>query len=147
MGRVINPDGAGKDRTALTRSVVLAIRELVKQNEANQQTLDLAAYIALALEAIAATIDSSVAAWEKRGYWLKSDRFRMEWAWTITLGQNMRKAVLQQDWAMVAVTTAQIAEKLRKVEVPQRHRLGTPWDGAWDRLSTSRIAGTKNFTP
>lgn len=147
MGRVINPDGAGKDRTALTRSVVLAIRELVKQNETNQQTLDLAAYIALALDAIAATIDSSVAAWEKRGYWLKSDRFRMEWAWTITLGQNMRKAVLQQDWAMVAVTTAQIAEKLRKVEVPQRHRLGTPWVGAWDRLSASRIAGTKNFAP
>jgi hypothetical protein len=146
LGRVINPDGAGKNRTTLTRSVVLALRELVKQNDTNQQTLDLAAYIALALDAIAATIDSSVAAWEKRGYWLKADRFRMEWAWTLSLGQNMRKAVLQQDWALVAVTAAQIAEKLRTVEVPQRHKLGTPWVGAWERLSASRVVGAKNLS-
>ena len=147
MGRVINPDGAGKNRTNMTRSVVLALRELVKQNETNQQTLDLAAFIVLALEAIAATIDSSVEAWEKRGYWLKADRFRMEWAWTVSLGQTMRKAVMQQDWALVAVTAAQIAGKLNNIEVPQRHKLGTPWVGAWDRLSASRVSGTKNLSP
>ena len=148
MGRVINPDGAGKNRTNLTRSVVLALRELVKQNDTNQQTLDLAAFIVLALDAIAATIDSSVEAWEKRGYWLKADRFRMEWAWTVSLGQTMRKALVQQDWALVAITAAQIAEKLNNIEVPQRHKLGTPWVGAWDRLSyPSRFTGAKNLSP
>lgn len=134
MSRVINPESAGKERTQLVRSVVLAIRELMRQTQADAQTRDLAAYIALALEAVAETIDSSVAAWEKRDYWLKADRFRMEWAWSQKLGSAMRSAVVNNDWGLVAVTAAQVAERLKDVDVPQRNRIGTPWVGAWDRL-------------
>ncbi len=39
----------------------------MKQTEITDKTRDLAAFIALALEAIASTIDTSVEAWEKRG--------------------------------------------------------------------------------
>lgn len=143
MGRVINPEGAGKERTMLTRSVVLAIRELMRQTDADTRTRDLAAFIALALGTIAGTIDTSVEAWEKRGYWLKADRFRMEWAWTEKLGRAMREAVLAGDWPVVAVTAAQVAEKLKNVDVPQRHRLGEPWDGAWTRLQADSRSRTQ----
>jgi hypothetical protein len=134
LGRVINPEGVGKDRTRLTRSVVLALRELMRQTDTDDRTRDLAAYIAIALEMVAATIDESVDAWEKRGYWVKADRFRMDWAWTERLGKAMRQAVLSDDWPTVALTAAQVAEKLKKVGVPQRHRLGTPWEGAWRKI-------------
>jgi hypothetical protein len=134
LGRVINPESASKERTRLTRAVVLAIRELMRQTEANEDTRDLAAFIALALEEVASSIDPSVEAWEKRGYWLKADRFRMEWAWTGKLGQAMHQAVLADDWPAVALTAAQVAEKLKSVDVPQKHRLGTPWTGAWEHL-------------
>ena len=137
MSRVINPEGTGKERTQLSRSVVLALRELAKQPEINQNTRDLAAYIALALQAIAKTIDSSVEAWEKRGYWLKADRFRLDWAWAERLGKQMQQALLNDDWQTVALTAGQVAEKLHTVEVPQRHRLGAPWVGAWERLSAA----------
>lgn len=136
MGRVINLETAGKERTHLTRSVVLALRELMKQSGTDQQTLDLAAYIALALQAIHDTIDPSVEAWEKRGYWLKADRFRMEWAWTGRLAKEMRQSVLREDWQSVAQIAAQVGVKLHAVEVPVRHRLGTPWVGAWDKLKS-----------
>jgi hypothetical protein len=134
LGRVINPESASKERTRLTRAVVLAIRELMRQTEPNGVTRDLAAFIALALESVAESIDPSVEAWEKRGYWLKADRFRMEWAWTEKLGKAMRQAISNEDWPSVAMTAAQVAEKLKSVEVPQRHRLGTPWEGAWDKM-------------
>lgn len=134
MGRVINPETAGKERTMLSRSAVLAIRELMRQTETNTQTRDLAAFIALALRGISETIDSSVEAWEKRGYWVKADRFRMDWIWAENLGNAMRQAVLNEDWPTVAMTAAQIAQKLGNVKVPQRHQLGTPWVGAYDRL-------------
>jgi hypothetical protein len=134
LGRVINPDGVGKERTRLVRAIVLALRELMRQEEANTQTKDLAAFIVLALDAVAQTIDTSVVAWEKRGYWLKADRFRMEWDWTDKLGRTMQRAVLEEDWARVAITSAQVAEKLKNVDVPQRHRLGQPWEGAWEKL-------------
>lgn len=140
MGRVINPETAGKERTHLMRAMVLALRELMRQTETNGQTRDLAAFIALALESVAGTIDSSVVAWEKRGYWLKADRFRMEWAWSEKLGSTMRQAVLKEDWPIVAGAAAQVAEKLKDVKVPQRHRLGTPWVGAWQRLNEEKIS-------
>jgi len=134
LGRVINPEGVGKERTQLSRGVVLAIRELMKQTQPDDTSRDLAAFIALALLQIAATIDTSVTAWEKRGYWVKADRFRMDWAWAERFGNTMRQAVLVDDWGTVAMTSAQIAQKLMTVQVPVRHRLGTPWAGAWEQL-------------
>jgi hypothetical protein len=134
MGRVINPETAGKERTQLMRSIVLAVRELALQTETGDQARDLAAYISLALQAITNTVESSVQAWEKRGYWVKADRFRMEWIWAERLGNSMLQALLQDDWGSVATTAAQIAERSSKVKVPINHRLGKPWEGAWQKL-------------
>ena len=131
MSRVYNPDSAGKERKLLTRSVVLALRELMKQGEANDTTYDLTAYISLSLAEIGRTIDTSVEAWEKRGYWVKADKFRLEWEWADLYAQKLREALLVSDWAVVAATAAKTAQKFSKVTVPERNRLGTPWVGAW----------------
>ena len=134
MGRIINPETAGKERTRLTKAVVIAIRELMQQSKPDNNTRDLAAFIALALDAIAGTIDSSVVAWEKRGYWVKADRFRMDWAWSSRLAGDMRRAVLTEDWQKVALTIAQVAERLNGVHVSRNHRMGTPWEGAYQKI-------------
>ncbi|MBN2387760.1 MAG: hypothetical protein JXB85_12145 [Anaerolineales bacterium] len=134
MGRLIKTESAGKDRTRLTKGVVLAVRELAALTEPGAEARDLAAFIALALEAIAGTIEESVAAWEKRGYWVKADRFRLEWDWAGQLGTRMRQAVLNADWATVAQVAAGAAQKLYKITVPPGHRLGRPWVGAWEQL-------------
>ena len=134
MPRIINPDSAGKERTQLTKGIVLAIRELAKQNDPGPESRDMAAFIALALESIAGAIDVSVAAWEKRGYWVKADKFRMEWLWAGSYSAKMRDAVLADDWATVALVMTQTAQKLAKVNVPAGHRLGRPWVGAYNKL-------------
>ncbi len=137
MSRLIKTETAAKDRTRLSRAVVLALRELMRQTQPDDHSRDLAAFIALALYEIHATIDASVVAWEKRGYWVKADRFRMEWEWAGRSADKMKQAVLEDDWATVAMTAAQIAQKLMNVDVPVRHRLGTPWVGAWNLLKTN----------
>jgi hypothetical protein len=134
MSRVINPDSAGKERTHLTKSIVLALRTLAKQTDVDDATRDLAAFITLALLRIDATIDISVQAWEKRGYWVKADKFRMEWMWTRQMGEQMRAALLGDDWGAVAMVSAKVGEKLVKIKVPERHRLGAPWVGAFALL-------------
>ncbi len=138
MSRVINPDSAGKERNRLNRSVVLALRELMRQNEPNDTAHDLAAYIALALMEINETVETSLVAWEKRGYWVKADRFRMDWEWSGRLGQSMRQAALAEDWATVAGLAAQVGQRLVKVTLPERHRLGTPWVGDWAQLKNGK---------
>jgi hypothetical protein len=137
LSRVIKTETAAKDRTRLTRSVVLALRELMRQTQPDEHSRDLAAYIALALGHIHDTIDVSVAAWEKRGYWVKADRFRMDWEWTRTSSEKIAQAILEDDWATIAVSSAAVAQKLMNVDVPVRHKLGTPWVGAWKLLVSS----------
>ncbi len=138
MGRVINPESAGKERAHLTKAIILAVRELMRQSQPDENTRDLAAFISIALDTIAKNIDSSVVAWEKRGYWVKADRFRMDWAWTSRLAENMRQAVLREDWLVVAQTAAQAAERLNGIKVGQKHRLGTPWVGAYQKMLSEK---------
>lgn len=134
MSRIVNTQSVGTERTRLTKAVVISIRELMAQGKPDSKTRDLAAFIALSLEAIADNVERTVIPWEKRDYWVKADRFRMEWVWARQLGDALRAAVLAEDWAQVAMLSAQIGEKLSKVQVSPNHRMGTPWVGAWMAL-------------
>ena len=138
MGRIINPEGSGKERTRLVRSVVLALRELMEQNKTDDRTKDLVAYISLALVEISETVEASVTPWEKRGYWIKADRFHLEWNWTSIMGNKLSSALLEEDWQAIAITAGQVAEKLKDVKVPKRHGLGSPWIGAWKKMRSER---------
>lgn len=135
MSRVINPDSVGKQRTKLSKAVVLALRQLARQSDTGGETRDLAAFIAVALASISEGIDASVAAWEKRGYWVKADKFRMDWAWAGPISEKLRTAIVADDWATVAMLSAQIAQKLNKIQVADNHRLGRPWAGAYERMN------------
>ena len=113
---------------------MLAVRELAKQTQVTQEAKDLAAFISLALKMISEGIDVSVAAWEKRDYWIKADKFRMEWMWSGQYADKMKAAVLADDWETVAMLSAQIAQKFNKVMVSENRRLGKPWVGAYKQL-------------
>ena len=54
----------------------------MRQKEPDKTTKDLVAFVILALREIAAGIEKSVTAWEKRGYWVKADKYRMDWEWS-----------------------------------------------------------------
>ena len=137
MTRVIKIDSVGKERNRLLKSIVVAIRTLGKQKQIDANTRDLVAYIALALIRISQNIDKTVEPWEKRGYWVKADQFRMQWDWTGLFGKKLLLALMAEDWEEIATIIAIIGEKLSNVKVSEKHRLGTPWIGAWDKLSIS----------
>ena len=138
MSRIITPDSVGKERTRLTKAIALAVRELAKQNAVTDEAKDLAAFIALALRIISEGIDVSVAAWEKRDYWIKADKFRMEWMWSGQVADKLKTALLTDDWGIVAMLSAQIAQKFNKIVVSDNHRLSKPWAGAYKQLLSSQ---------
>jgi len=137
LSRLIKTDTAGKDRTRLTKSIVLAVRELAKQKDVTPEAKDLAAFIVLALQTISDGIDESVAAWEKRGYWVKADRFRMDWLWTGQYADKMKVALFTGDWGTIAMLMPQIAMKFNKIQIAENHRLGRPWEGAYKKMMES----------
>lgn len=134
MSRIIHTEGGGKERNALLREAVYALRELMTQTEVTATTRDLVAYLIIVLEAVNATIEKSVEAWEKRGYWIKADRYRLDWQWTSQYARKLREALQPEDWSAVAQIAIQIGGKLNGVNIPKRKRTTTPWEGAWGKL-------------
>jgi hypothetical protein len=134
LSRLIKTGSASKDRILLEKGVVMAIRELALQSGIDETTRDLLAYIALSLKAISETIDNSVTAWEKRGYWVKADHYRMEWVWASNWGEEMKQAILDEDWGSVAKITGRVTQKMSTVKIAQKNRLGSPWIGSYKKL-------------
>jgi len=114
------------------------MREMMKMAKVTPEAKDMASFIALALQSISEGVDVSVAAWEKRDYWVKADKFRMEWMWAGQLADKMKAAVLGDDWATIAMLMPQIASKFGKIIVSDNHRLGKPWTGAYTLLALHR---------
>ncbi len=138
MSRIVSVDGTGTERTRLTKSIVIALRELMKQKQVDAHSYDLTAYVVLALNMVDLNVDKTVIAWEKRDYWLKADKFRMLWSWVRPSSDKIHKALLAGDWAMIAMQSALVGQKLASLKVSENHRLGKPWEGAWKKLQDTK---------
>ena len=106
----------------------------MSQQEPNTEAKDAAAFIVIALRKIYDTVEKSVVAWEKRGYWVKADKFRLEWEWTLGLSNKLEKQLIEENWIEVAGSCMQIAQKFYNVTVSPNHRMGQPWKGSWKKL-------------
>jgi len=111
----------------------------MKQTDITAESKDLAAFIVLALKEISSGIDPSVEAWEKRGYWVKADRFRMEWEWSGRFARQLEKALMDEEWASVPLLVIQIAHKFENVKPPSRNANGKFWAGSFSRLNSSML--------
>ena len=134
LSRVFNPDSVGKERNKLRKQIVIAIRAFMSQQEPNKEARDAAAFIVIALRKIYDTVEQSVIAWEKRGYWVKADKFRLKWEWTLSTSNKLEKLLVEENWIEVAGMCVQIAQKFYNVTVSPKHRMGTPWTGSWKKL-------------
>jgi len=134
MTRIIQTEKIGTERKRLVRAIVISLRELSKQTNQDGTTRDLLAFIAFCLQTIAKGVETTVAPWEKRDYWVKADRFRMEWEWTGTTAMKMKSALLQDEWEQIPEILALVGQKFSSTKVSDKHRMGTPWIGSWDKL-------------
>jgi hypothetical protein len=136
--RIIKTTTPGKERTRLSKAIVITIRAFMRQKEPNNNTRDMVAFIILALREIAEGIDKSVTAWEKRGYWVKADKYRMEWLWTTPTADKLEAAFKAEDWGTAAGNMVEIMGKFSDIKVSDRHRMGEPWRGAFTEYKAVR---------
>lgn len=132
---ISNNETAGKERNKLCREIVVAIRGLIKKPSIDDEMKDMVAFIATSLLKISNTIDETVTAWEKRDYWIKAERFRQEWSWTESSGKKMLAALKNEDFTSIATQIPAIIQKLESVKVPEKNRIGAPWNGAFANIN------------
>ncbi len=130
MTQIIKTSTPGKEREQLSKAIVITIRNFMRQTEPDADTVDMVAFIILALREISDGIDRSVAAWEKRGYWVKADKYRLEWQWTGEFSSKLELAFDALEWKTVSTLLVEIMHRFGNLKVSDRHRMGKPWMGA-----------------
>ena len=137
MSRIIKTSTPGKERARLSKAIVITIRAFMRQQEPDQEARDMVAFVILALEKISAGIDKSVDAWEKRGYWVKADKYRMEWRWTGEYARKLRKVFSQSAWELITNIFVEVMRKFSMINVSDKHRMGQPWKDACRKYSAA----------
>lgn len=135
MTRIIQTSTPGKERAQLSKAIVITIREFMRCKEPSQNTNDMIAFVILAIEEIADGIEKSVVAWENRGYWVKADKYRMDWRWAEPLAAKLRTALTGEQWAVIAELAIEVMGHFSNIKVSDRHRMGQPWIGAYKHLN------------
>jgi hypothetical protein len=134
--RIIKTTTPGKERARLSKAIVITIREFMRQKGPDESTKDMVAFIILALEEIAGGIDKSVAAWEKRGYWVKADKYRMDWIWVAPKAKVLRQAFANEDWVAISSSLVDLMGRFSDIKVSDKHRMGKPWVGAFEEYQS-----------
>ena len=117
-----------------------AIRSLVAQPSPDERSKDLVAFIIISLRAINASIEGSVEAWEKRGYWVKADRFRLQWEWTARFANNLFSALESFDWSRIVVLIIQLGQRFQNVRIPKNMREPADITHSYQRLFQSQTS-------
>lgn len=131
MTQIIQTSTPGKVRDQLSKAIVITIRTFMRQREPDVETNDMLAFVILALREIDSGIEKSVTAWEKRGYWVKADKYRLEWQWTGTKAEQLQAAFKLKDWGAISDCLLETMEKFSNIKVSDRHRMGKPWKNAY----------------
>lgn len=141
MSRVISTDSVGKERRQLRRTIAEALRRLAKKKSFDEESQDLAALIVFSLRRLDEGVDRTASAWEKRDYYLKADRFRIEWEWVNKTAYRLETALLLGRWEQVPEILAELFPKFTDVTIARFTRSPELWRGCYQRLSSDGSSG------
>jgi hypothetical protein len=134
MSRVINSNSPTKIRNQNRRTIAEMLHHLVRKSEIDQESKDMVAAIVFALQEIHEGVDQSAQAWEKRGYWMKAERFLREWHWCGEMAANMDDVIRHEAWDLLPELLADLFPRFADIEIKSMTRTAVTWHGAHRRL-------------
>lgn len=130
MSRVIKTESSSSLRKKLLREIATAMQEGRNPALEMQAFRDILAYVVMALEEINLTVNQTTTAWEKRGYWLKADRFRLEWQWAKQSSEAIAERLQAGQYLEAFPILAELATHMEGVQ-PKKRGSKDNWKGAW----------------
>jgi hypothetical protein len=110
-----------------------ALRAVVQRAEvSDDEAREVLAFLALSLAELNESVEETAHAWEQRQYWLKADRFRMEWAWIPRLLGRLESSLRDGDLDQSHRCGMELAKVLSDRHLRPRDSSASPWRGAWD---------------
>jgi hypothetical protein len=136
MSRVININNPTKIRNQNRRLIAELLRRLSQKPDVDTETKDMAAVMVFSLREIANGVEQSAAAWEKRGYWMKSERFIREWGWTGETAANLEDVIRNEAWDLLPRLLAEMFPRFADVQIKTMTKSPDTWQGAYKKLIT-----------
>jgi hypothetical protein len=138
MSRIIEPEGGASFRNKLLKSISITILALTSQVDVNDETKDMLSFIILCMQRIIETIDVAVNAWEKRGYWLKADHFRLEWEWVRENEKELREALFTENWLVISQQLSKTVSKVNNIKISDKSKKAVLWSGAYKIIKNEK---------
>lgn len=139
MARIINTNSPGKRRSAHMRTIAELLRRLSQQQDVSATTKDMVAAIVFNLRAIAGTVEESVVAWEKRGYWKKADDFQQKWWWCELMASSIESLIREDDWDQLPTALAKLFPRCADINVSKLTRKPEAWQGSYAKLMGEKV--------
>ena len=136
MSRVINTASPAKARNHARRTIAEILRRLMRKAKIDDEVRDMAATLVYCLRDIDATTEITCSAWEKRNYFVKADRFRLDWEWVASTAGSLAEVIATDRWYELPLELARLAPRFADIRVAKMTRSPDVWAGAYDRLMT-----------
>lgn len=134
MSRIINVDSPTKIRNRNRRSIAELLRHLIQKPGMDDEAKDMAATIVLLLREIREGTEQTATAWEKRGYWMKSERFLREWEWVVEHAANIEDVIRHEAWDLLPELMAELFPKFADIGIKTMTRKPALWQGNYQKL-------------
>jgi hypothetical protein len=134
MSRVINTNSPTKVRNQARRTIAEILRLLSRKPQLDAESKDMVATIVYSLREIDSSVTQTVDAWEKRGYWLKAERFLRDWEWPREDAANLEDIIRNDAWDLLPQLLAGLFTRFDDIQIKKMTRSPATWRGAHARL-------------
>ncbi|HET6446550.1 MAG TPA: hypothetical protein VFI27_18420 [candidate division Zixibacteria bacterium] len=134
MSRIINLNSPGKIRSQNQRTIAEILRRMSTKASLDDESKDMSAALVFLLREIYAGVIGSIEAWEKRGYWMKADRFMRDWEWTNETASNLEDVIRNDAWDLLPQLLAEMIPHSAGIELKRLTRPPSAWNGAHRKL-------------
>ena len=134
MSRLISLTNPGTERNQLRRTVAESLRRLMTKKQIDDEAKDLVALIVYSLRGISEGVEQSARAWEKRDYFVKADKFRMDWAWAEKYANKLEVIMRGELWPDLPLALAELAGKFADITITKFVRTDVLWKGRYQQL-------------
>ncbi len=134
MSRVVNVNSPTKVRNQHRRTIAEILRRLSQKAQVDSESKDMVAMMVYLLREIHDGVEQSAAAWEKRDYWVKAERFLREWSWAQVMAVNIEDVLRNDAWDLLPGLMAELFPRFVDIQIKKMMRSPSVWQGAYKRL-------------
>ena len=116
------------------RTIAEILRRVGGKSELDAEAKDMFAALVFSLRQIHESTLVTVEAWEKRGYWMKADRFMRDWEWSADMAANFEDIIRNEAWDLIPRLMGELAPRTADVQVKNMTRSPATWRGAHEKL-------------